>query len=289
MTGPPLRVHVVGRDEPTLALVGALRTTGAVDVTVAADLAADLADVALDGVMVVDPMHRPIEPDIVLVGIDEAVTFDTADVWAPAGRDCLTVVAPPGAPDRSALAALGVHRYALAASALYAPALGRLLVESDGIARPHKVAVAVALPDATAAKAVELHCAASAIALAFTVAAPARPVAVERRPDGTGAGRITFDDGTIAEFTVSRGPISQTELQVAGVDGTARLELAAGYGLERDGEPVEIGQPDAPRRVGLIDLAVALRAAAHGRPEPPLRAGAAFSAEIIDVLEELGG
>ncbi|MEQ8718926.1 MAG: hypothetical protein RIE08_15060 [Acidimicrobiales bacterium] len=284
MNGPPLRLHVVGRDEPTLALVGALRTTGPAHVTIAGDV----ADPGLDGVTVVPPTRPPADPDIVLIGIDEAATFDTAHVWAPAGRDCLTVVAPPGAPDRSALAGLGVHRYALAASALYAPALGRLLVESDAIARPHRVAVAVALPDATAAAAVEVHCVASAIALALTVATPARPVAVQRRPEGTRAGRITFDDGTVAEFTGARGRGSHTEVQVAGADGTARLELAAGYGLERNGEPVEIPQADAPRRTGFVDLAIAMRAAALGRREPPLRAGSAFAAEILDILDELG-
>lgn len=285
MRRPPLRLHVVGSDQPTLALVGALRATGPVHVTIATDD----ADLSLDGVTVVDPTHRPVDPDIVLVGIDEAVTFYTAHVWAPAGRACVTVVAPPGAPDRPTLAALGVPRYALAASGLYAPTLGRLLVESDDIARPHRVAVAVALPDATAAEAVEVHCAASAIALAVTVAAPARPVVVERRPDGTRAGRITFDDGTVAEFTGSRGRGSHTEIQVAGTDGTARLELAAGYRLERDGEAVEIPQVDAPRRTGLVDLALAVRAAALGHREPPLRAGAAFAAEILDILDEVGG
>lgn len=285
MTRPPLRTHVVGRDEPTLALVGALRATGPVHVTIATDA----TDVALDGVTVVDPAQPPLDPDVVLIGIDEAVTFDNADVWAPAGRDCVTVIAPPGAPDRSALAALGIRRYALAASALYAPALGRLLVESDGIARPHRVAVTIALPDATTAKAVDLHCAASAIALAVTVAAPGRPQLVSRRPDDTTAGRVTFDDGTVAEFTGSRGRRSHTEIQVAGLDGTTRLELAPEYGLERDGEPVEIAEPDVLRRMGLIDLAVAVRAAAGGRREPPLRAGAAFAAEILDILDELGG
>lgn len=284
MTRPPLRAHLVGYDEPMLALVGALRATGPVHVTIAGEV----PDVALDGVAVVDATQGPIDPDIVLVGIDEAVTFDTVDVWSPAGPDCITVIAPPGAPDRSALAALGVRRYALAASALYAPALGRLLVESDAIARPHRVAVAFALPDATAAKAVGLHCVASAIALAVTVAAPARPEVVTWRPDSTSAGHITFDDGTVAEFRGSRGPGSHAEVQVAGSDGTARLELAPGYALERDGEPVEVTDADALRRTGLLDLALAVRAAARGRREPPLRAGAPFAAEILDILDELG-